>query len=529
MKEIENIDLFEGIENKYIASAEKAGKARKKLKVAIPAAAGLCAVLLSALFIGKAVIKNRESNKEANAGTTQLPAVTEIVTEAPRTDEPSPVPTEASSDDADRLYLSYVGGIHEAVVGGSEDSIPWGIDRYMFIYNGKEYFLLSRLDPLTDVIGEKLGTVELFDFKYSAHWIDDEDSSSDEVHPPYIILSENELKGTLEGNIFSVNGADPDDLICMRDDFFGYVMLFTAENGITSRNGAAFFEDVLHISDDLTALRYYSHTDVTSRDGANQYKLDPSLDEIGLLIRAMDEAEWVNDTRTFGSSFFNDEEASHLSESKDTVGYYLTLCRKDRLDLDVIVYRDGIITIGSSSFSSKALSADTALLQPLFELMDGNQGQSLAKNTEKDRLAECMADPRFGEMAPRLIPKGLHITNTYIEYVIDPETGALTGTDHIRIDYKDRGHDSIIYLWIRPIERMDTEYDIKCALKKGVKAVALDDFDESCMYIQHSRSEEDPNRVYSQTVVTYKDAVIYVEAFGTYPEVIVELLRSIMD
>ncbi|MBO4563002.1 MAG: hypothetical protein J5772_05270 [Clostridia bacterium] len=526
MNEFENIDLFDEIDEKHIASAEKAGKAKRAARLFLPIAAGLCLVMGIGLILGKGLGNKHQGAHEITALATETAVNTQTATDVPLT----PEPTEAPADEADKLYLTYVGAMHEA---GTDDyeAIPWGIDYYMFIYNGKEYFMFSYLDPLCDVIGEKLGTVEKFDFQYSAHWFSDcveENAGTDTEHPPYILLSENELKGTVEGNIYSVKGFGPDEMICMRLDYFNNILLFTADNGITDNYGAAFFEDVLHMSDNITELRYYSHTDISPRDGANGYAIGADTNEVGLLLEAINEASWVEDTRTWNSRYFNESETMALQEDPATNGYSIALDLGGSMDVQIVVYRDGIITIGSS-FRDMALSAEVSKLQPLFDLMDVNGGRSLKVSTQKDKLEKCKADPRFGEMVPSWYPNNLRVTATYIEYVTDSETGAIIDTDHIRIDYKDKNHDSIIYLWIMPIERKDTDYSIKCAVKAGATIVDLNDFDTSCMCIRKSGHEEDPNDLYSQSVVTYKDAVIYVEAFGTLPSTVVRLLGSILD
>ena len=526
---IENLEMLDGIDESFIASAENVKKKRPIRKLALPAAAALLLAFGAVLGI-KAITKRGDKPPVSALVTveptaTAAPAATAIPTETAAPTET--VDPAGESAFADRIYLSKSdnGFEDDSYPPDPQDSIQWGIDYRMFIYNGREYFMFATVDQLKDIIGVKLGTVEEFDFIYSAHMSSDDEAGSsqqDDEHPPYILISENELKGTVKGNIFTVKGFSSDEMICMRNEYLNYIMLFTTGAGITSNNGASFFEDVLHVSETLTGFTYYSNSIIYPRDGAARFALDPEIDPVSLLIRAIDEAEWIDDTRSVGSRFYNDR--------GDSVKLYCAvLVLSSKLDIDVTVYEDGVITIGSG-FNSKALKADTALLQPILELMNANEGEPLEKSSELEALQNCIDNDSLGYAVPRKIPKGLHITHAGISYSVDSETGALANTEVIKIDYKDRDHDSIIWFYIWPQGSKASEYDLRFALEKGAKLVELEDFNKDCMYIRCSYYNDEEGYVYcSWTVVTYKDALIFVEAIDTDPDVVVELLGSIME
>ena len=528
MKGAESLELLGDIKEEYIAAAESAGKRKSVWRIALPIAAGLCLVLGVGLVIGKTIGKKPQAGNEITAMTTE--ETVDPLTEKPEitksAETPSPDGTADVVPEEDRLYLTMLSsGYSEAYHPDETPRIEWGIDYQMFIYNGKEYFLLCTLDALNDVMGEKLGTVELFDFQWSDHWAVDEEglSSTEETHP-YISILENELKGTVEGPIFSVKTRNNDSFVCMRSSYRNMICVYTTDCGITEKNGAAFLEGVFHLSENITELRYYSRS-----EGHEQYAVDPDYEAVRLFIEAMDEAEWVNDTRSNFSRYFDEIEYLKMCDEELNPCRPVKILTNDRIDLEFGIYTDGIVTVGGS-FHSMALRVDVEKIRPILDMIENNDAGVCVEMLNDDaRLAECLNNRRFGDMIPTYVPEGLRVTDTHIGYIVDDETGGIIGTDHIRIDYKDEDHDSIIYYRVLPIERMNTDYSIKCAVKKGARIVDIEDFDESCMYLEHSHSIGCEDEIYSLSVVTYKDAVIHIEGFDTQPEVIIALLKSIMD
>lgn len=519
MKGTESLELLGDINEKYIASAECMKKRNSAWRIALPIAAGFCLVLGVGLILGKILGNKPDTGNDITA------MASENAQNASPAAEVTAEPTEyvPAIPEEDRIYLTAdLSSYDEAYHPDETPYIEWGIDYQMFIYQGREYFLLCTLDAMNDVIGEKVGTVELFDFQWSARWCHDEEGSPANEEHPFISISENELKGTVEGSVFSFKGRDDSDFLCMRGDYRSMICVYTTDCGITEKNGAAFLEDKLNISENMQELRYISRNDF------KQYAVDPRNEAVRLFIEAIDEGEWINDTRSYFSRYFDEPAFLALVDEELNPCRNVNIYTNDRLDLEIGVFTDGIVTIGNS-FHSMALQVDVEKISPLLDLMAANYGECMENKNDDDRLAACRNNRRFGEMIPTYIPDGLRVTDTYIEYITDAETGDIIGTDHIRIDYKDEDLDSIIYFCVMPIEQTDTDYSIRCAVEKGVRNVDIEDFDESCMYLSHSNSIGCEDEIYSQSVVTYKDAVIYIQAFDTQPEVIIALIRSIID
>ncbi|MBR6108726.1 MAG: hypothetical protein IKQ36_03230 [Clostridia bacterium] len=527
MDGLNDLDLLGGVDNEYVDSARKAGKTRRRLRTAVPAAAGLC-LALTAGIVSMKLIGAGGKKAEYTAAVSSPHPVESVGAAAANTPEVPPVQTSVPAD-PEKLYLTLSSSGDSAVDELGENELEWGIDYRMFIYGGRVYFHCFDADPLSDTIDQKLGTVELFDFKVSAHvsTVDEDGSSADGEDHPYIVISENEQKGTVCGNFYSVKGEDPERLLCMRPDFPQCVQFYICGDDLISGRGSDLLEGVLHVSERISEFRYCSNNEGDPTVGRFVYAIGTDSEELGLFLEALDSGVWVDDTRHVFSRYYNEEETSpfHQYSETDPGLFSVTLTLENGVNVDLTVYKDGVVTF-PYSFNSKALKIDREKAAPLWKLMMNNSGKGF-EYSDDAKLAECKKDSRFGEAVPDLIPKGYHIRNAWIEYVTDRNTGAVTGTDHIRIEYKNPRTGAIMDLWIMPVERKDTDYMIGSYVKKGARIVDVGEFGENCMYKEYGKSIGDENEVYTFSVVTYRDAVIYVEAFETQPKVIVELIRSI--
>ena len=444
------------------------------------------------------------------------------VTSAPTAEaSPPPAPTEEPTPDpeADKLYLDRCPDYDEVNENDEPLSFAWLPGGEMFIYGGTEYYRCLTLDPLTDLVGEKLGEAEWIDIVYT------ETSGEEEAFDrPWISISENELRGSVRGSVFAAKGFDPGVMLCMRDPYSAGVSVFMCDCGITDKNGEALIEGVFHVSERLRSAAYTHYETVEESTTCYKGTIAPDADEVKRFLEKLDSAEWVNDTRSSGSRYYDESDAERFWGSASSVCAF-TLELDGGFGLDLTVYRDGMVCF-PGSFCGRALRIDHADAAPLIGLINQNKGESRVYG-DAEILAEYTGARFLGDAVPRMIPEGYHIRNTSIRYLSDPDTGELIGAEHIRLEYAEPDQAGLIWLWIRPTAQKDAYEDVKYAVEHGARIADAGEFDESCMYVKARKSEGEPTEYYSESVAEYNNAVIYVQAFETQPRVIVELIRSI--
>ena len=492
MNGIDKLELLEDINEEYIRSAEETRKKRPVWKTVLPIAAAFVLIAGAALLIGKSLMKPNAPEHDA-----QVPAAETAV---PKTDTPTDAPlvTEAPREALAELVKI---GFDETSIGG-ETTVEWGFDYPMFIYHGKIYRLFGTYDPLADIMGTKAGTVEQFWYDPS---ISDESEASE---PPVIDLYDYELTGTEGGSIFEVKGFDPEKMLCRRS--WNGIEIYRSLVDIDSEKGSEFLENVLHISDKLTGVRYVDPRVIDDDFDNRLMELGRSeyREAIDGFIAALDEGVWIND-----------------AEMSSERSWCVSMALDDGTSFEVCVFTDNRVLIGGAYGCGYALKIDSSRIDPLRKLINGCEGDDLGcpRITE---LETCRRNERFGKYVPEIIPEGHIINLTYIDYNIDYDTGEILGTDRMRIDYKSDVQGYTIYTWFMPIENAETDSDVKYFRERGGKVTELTELTVDDILTEGSAKNDD---LTTYAAVTYRDVCIYIWAPDTRPETVYELLRSIID
>lgn len=494
MDGLKKLELLEGIDDEYVASADNLRRKRPLWKTVLPVAAAFVLIAGAALLIGKSLINPKAPDKDAAAASvnTESPSITEAPTDAP-------VITEPVTEQAREAWVELQPISSVEWAEGSQDP-EWGFNYSMFIYHGKIYRLFGRYDPLADMIGPKVGTVELFWYDPA---ISDESESDD---PPVINLYDYELTGTEGGSIFEVKGFDPEKMLCKRS--WNGIEIYRNTDGIESEKGSEFLENVLHLSDRLTGVRYVDPCviDDDFDDRLMELKRSEYAEAIDGFIAALDEGEWTEDT-----------------ERSSDVGWWASIALDDGTSFYVHVFTDNRALFGEYG-SGYAVKIDSSRTAPLRKLITNHEGTDLGC-ANMTGFETCRNNERFGAYVPKIIPEGHIINLTYIDYDIDYDSGEIKGTKRMRIDYKSDVQGYTIYTWFMPIEAAETDSDVKHFREMGGKVTALEELTKADILTEGSISHDD---LISYAAVTYRDVCIYISAPDTRPETVYELLRSIV-
>lgn len=111
-----------------------------------------------------------------------------------------------------------------------------------FIFEGRIYIQNEWLEEGSALVGEYVGT---------ATGMIDEWTPKD----GYV-----DCAGSISGDFYTVNGYDPDFMLCMTDDD-GSVSTYINDNGLTLRTGSDLFEDRLHLAGNYSTVEYQAQTD----------------------------------------------------------------------------------------------------------------------------------------------------------------------------------------------------------------------------------------------------------------------------
>ncbi len=213
MKKEELYETLGNMDERFINEAETAHlkKRRPVWMKWVAAAACLCIVIVSCAGVSS-LYKNK---KQANAGIS-IPAVE--------------IPNTADNAETDMIGLVvYNGNVYTQAES----------------YSGSDALAINHLTG--KYLGYATGSIDEF--------------STDEDY-------ENEFASTLEGKVFEVKGYDTDFRICIRneiEDENGKKQLSIEYldhlNGIKMKNGSELFEQRLHLSNRVAAVKWQSHED----------------------------------------------------------------------------------------------------------------------------------------------------------------------------------------------------------------------------------------------------------------------------
>ena len=276
-----------------------------------------------------------------------------------------------------------------------------------FIYQGRLYKSYDHVYGESNLIGEHLG--------YAKGMID--------VWTPkegYV-----ELAGNFKGDFFSVNGYDPEFMLCRRMND-GSVQIFINDNDMTLKYGSDLLEDRFHLSNNLTEVVY-----------ENQYSWNYGLDQKFSLNDAQTLLDLTTmlDQGTFvpESSIPLPEGLDYLSQSKL---YHLFLHMKNGTTIELSLLEGGYISFGIY-FNQVCIKVDAQAFQNLITLFEHGTDSVPAelKQGIYRTMDECRDDPYFGTYIPTYIPENMSFERATIRYEIEPQTGNILRTEEVSLAY----------------------------------------------------------------------------------------------
>lgn len=270
MKKEELYETLGNMDERFINEAETVHlkKRRPVWMKWVAAAACLCIVIVSCAGVSS-LYKNK---KQANAGIS-IPAVE--------------IPNTADNAETDMIGLVvYNGNVYTQAES----------------YSGSDALAINHLTG--KYLGYATGSIDEF--------------STDEDY-------ENEFASTLEGKVFEVKGYDTDFRICIRneiEDENGKKQLSIEYldhlNGIKIRNGSELFEQRLHLSNRIAAVKWQSHEDWdNARGNLQNAQIDNKL--WTEFIDQINKGEFVDtwDPESMDESIYDTRKQSHLVLTMD--------------------------------------------------------------------------------------------------------------------------------------------------------------------------------------------------------------------
>ncbi|MBR3486308.1 MAG: hypothetical protein IKH31_01860 [Clostridia bacterium] len=514
MKEFDSLELLDGVDEKFIASAENTRKRTPFLKAALPVAAALC-LAAGALFAVKAAVGGKEK-PDVSAMASDKPAVIETAapvqteghTDAPvLTEEPKKVIT--IGDLFDMGYIRSAGFANEAI----ESPETVALIRPLLVYQGRVYYQCSSVTPLYDLVGNELAVIDRLDLYVNSDFIT-EDAIQEEGSPvptEELYTVECELKGSMEGKLYSVKDFDPERTVCMRGSD-GETVVFICEDGLEG-SGSALFENVFGLSQRLAGVTYYD-ADPAGKVGEYRLLLERSAASAPMqgLIDAFAEGEWHTETRT-----------------EPDGKYRITLTLDNGFSFVCRISDDGKVSIGENLnmlMSGRYLQVDNVKLRPLLDLIDAGAGYEYAVSFNRFyTLEDCRANSRFGYLVPKTVPEGYWARNTSIRPILNDDR-EVTGTGEMWIEYKNPATEAVISIEYFPIDRLEKETSYLISL--GGEVVELEKLTVGDIIVSGHVGDYERGFA-SHCAVTHGDTVIVVEAIDASAEEVFELLQTILN
>lgn len=211
-----------------------------------------------------------------------------------------------------------------------------------FIYQGNCYVQYEWFDNAESIVGEYLGT---------ASGLIDEWTPGD----GYV-----ELAGSVRGDFYSVNGYDPNFMLCMKYDD-GQVSTYICNSGITLKYGSELYEKRLHLSENYSAVQfetreswYYSKDEVHSLNG--------DAETVQSFLNALNTAEFIL------WSDVPEKEGYTTSSIYDTEMYHVYFEMKNGLVVHLQLYENGYVRFRGMPDICVQLSPDD--YTPFIDLMN---------------------------------------------------------------------------------------------------------------------------------------------------------------
>ena len=175
----------------------------------------------------------------------------------------------------------------------------------------------ARVEPLLgEKLGDATGTIDCF-------------SDDSEYEKPFA--------STLAGEVFTVQGYDPDFRVAVRNvDSEGRLSVWFLDhlNGIYLNTGADLFEERLHLRDRIASIQWQAHSDWDwNRGGMQNAAL--SEEEWSVFLDAVDAGEFVN-TWQPDAPFYEGHPNSSIYDTPNQAHLFLTMTDGTRVPLRLI-------------------------------------------------------------------------------------------------------------------------------------------------------------------------------------------------
>ena len=480
MKEFDSLELLDGVDEKFIASAENTRKRTPFLKAALPVAAALC-LAAGALFAVKAAVGGKE--KPDVTAMYSEPAVTEtagsVLTAAPTpSHEPSATPV------PENAFI--VQGIpHDGFTEGD-------LRDRSFTFNDRDYSLLAVCPQYSEFFGDAVG--ELPSGQY------------------------------LKGNVFAFNGYDPELLLCRRGSN-GEAEVFISDVGMVLFSGADVFEDRLLLRDEIETIGYLDRS------------IEPKF-EVPYFI-SLDSPEYAEAIEDFITAI---DEGKWISREFTRIDADMLIVLKNGLRLRLVVSESGIVSFdyGTEAFINCSIKVDPEKLRPLLMLVSEKKGKSKGYDwsSEYFTIEALMNDPVYGEYIPQAIPNGFKCWRMHIFYSFDPVSGKLIGPDYIEMSYTKNKESIDISLDIIPKDRLEEHWPFyiwgdngQTYITRNKIAVPLEEFTEDdILFSSFIKESETDLTCYA---AAYKDDIAFCITAEYYDTIaadiscIIEILESV--
>ena len=365
-----------------------------------------------------------------------------------------------------------------------------------FIYQGRLYKSYDYVRDGSNLIGEHLG--------YAKGMID--------VWTPkdgYV-----ELAGNFKGDFFSVNGYDPEFMLCRRMNN-GSVQIFINDNDLTLKDGSDLLEDRFHLSNNLAEVVY-----------ENQYSWNYSLDQqfslnneqaLLDLIAMLDQGTFIPE-----SNIPLPEGLDHLSQSKL---YHLFLHMNDGTTIELSLIEGGYVSFGIY-FNQVCIQVDEQAFQNLITLFDrGTDSVPAELNQGIYRtMDECRDDPYFGAYIPTYIPENMSFEHATIRYEIEPQTGNILRTEEASLTYRSEEDSVQYYISIADVDDYgDIGWAGTLLTPDELTPEAIDPFVSDSLGINGTIKD----RQHITFGVQFGDVIVVLSAYGLAPTESYRIMDSI--
>ena len=258
---------------------------------------------------------------------------------------------------------------------------------------------------------------------YSVALVGDE-----EYYSYYDIFTENDLTGEkveaeskFEGYylepLYTVNGYDPDFLLCSKLNTGSNYLYFRSTN-LDFKNGGELFEGKLHLKERLETVVYESQRSKFT-SSMNYYELTSTENLFSEFLDEIYDGEFVS-----GS----------VSRSEGLV-YHLYLMQNDGMMIYLYINNEGQVCFEGLKNKYIQLSDDMYKRLKTYFNDHTDAVESEINPYENYKAEDCFSDPALGSYMPDCIPDRYELRNCCVVSYIDEETGDAVGTRELEMTY----------------------------------------------------------------------------------------------